>query len=554
MICATCNHSEVLLGQPCPRCGTVAVLPGDPSGAGYPPAPEPTLTMPVGAAEPTLAFAAPTPAPPMPPAPGVFVPGVPEPMVPPKKSRRGLLVALIGLLAVVLIGGGVAFAGLQFGWFGGAGKQPYEVLPVSAVAYSQLDLNPVAEQKLAAYSFFRELPAFKDAATNPSFDVKEVAWNEWVKSNDANGLNYAADIKPWLGDRLGLAQLLRGANDSEMIYVGAIQVTDERAAAEKLPKVLGDEAGVVTIGNGYAIITQTGDVDAVKTALAAGTMNQNQTFLADLAKLGSTGFVAGWVDLKALAEAGGMSLSSGRATYALRFADNSLEWAGNLVGTSPQDLPASTGGTDLGDLPADTAVAVSLQGGGAWLKANWSRYSGDDFSSLEQLGWILPDDLATVLGSQATVAMPKDGVETLIGWATDPAGGFPMPAVGSKLSTDSPTRVAELVKLSDPTGTLKVRLADGKAVIATTEDYLGRLSDPSAAKLGDSAAFKAVVPDHAKSVYSGYIDLKAFNGLYDQLPAEYGDYGPFLKALTGLGFTVVPNADGASWSSRLARS
>ncbi|MCE1173375.1 MAG: DUF3352 domain-containing protein [Propionibacteriales bacterium] len=543
MICRTCRFPEATIGQACPGCGTIATLPGDapaPASAPSPAANEPTLAL----SEPTAILTG---------EPTVAMPtSAPQPTPAAPKKRRGLVVALVGVLAVLLIGGGVAVAGWKLNWFGGAGKLPYEALPAAAVAYSQLDLNPSAEQKTAAIAFFRELPQMKDAA-NPNFDFREVIWNEWAKSNDTHGLNYATDIKPWLGQRIGMALLVRGAAGEEPITVVAVEVTDEAAATQKLPQLLGSDASVVTTLNGYAVITKPADVDAVKTALDAGTLAKNATFTGDLARLGATGYAMGWADLKGIASIQSGNLGSGRAIYALRFAGNTLEWGGNVFGMDANALPAGTGGMDLADLPADTAAAISVQGGGAWVTANWDRIKDSvSTDSLTSMGWELPNDLAAVLGSQATMAAGPNVVTEVTDLIS--GAGQDLPSIGLRLTTDQTDRVQQLVGLTDPTGTLKVRSEAGKVTVATTDAYAAQLSDPTVPKLAGAAKFTAVVPEASKSVYAAYVDFAPFAGLIDQVPAEYADQVPFLKALTSAGFSLVPDGDGARFALRIARS
>lgn len=546
MICPTCRFPEATVGQPCPSCGAVPALPGDAPGVAAPsaslasqtpsgaPVNEPTAIL---TGEPTLAF------------PTAVAPPVPAPA---PQKRRGLVIALVGVLAVLLIGGGVAFAGWQLGWFGGGGKKPFEALPKDAVAYGQIDLNPSAEQKAAAIAFFRELPQLKDA-TNPNFDYREVIWNEWAKSNDTHGLSYATDIKPWLGQRIGMATLVPAASGSEPIVAVAVEVTDAAAANQKLPQLLGSDASIVTTLNGYVVITKPGDVDAVKAALAVGTLAQNPTFTGDLGRLGATGFAMGWADLKGLSSIQDSQLGEGRTAFALRFANNTLEWGGNVFGMKAGDMPTATGGTDLADLPADTAAAVSIQGGGPWVAANWERIkSSVPTDSLTSMGWTLPDDLVAVLGSQATLCAGPDFVQA----ATDlfQGTGQQLPSLGLRLTTDQADRVTQLVGMSDPTGTLKVRSDAGKVTVSTTDDYAAQLTDPSAPKLSGVAKFTAVVPEASKSTYAAYVDFAPFASLVDQLPSEYADQAPFLKALTSAGVSVVPSGDGATWSLRVARS
>lgn len=573
MLCASCGLPNVTVGQPCPGCGRVAALPGDASGTdphagqnypgqpnpyaggaaptpgGYPQfsAPEPTRVFPIGAAEPTVVF---------PQAPAFQS----APASTPPRRGKGWVIAVVGVLAVLLIGGGVAFAGFKLGWFG-SGKQPYEALPVDSVSYFQIDLNPAADQKLAALNYFRELPQLRNAQISTSLDVKEVLWNEWAKDNDASGLTYATEIKPWLGDRFGVAQLPAIAGDSSPILVIALQVSDQNAAAAKLPTILKDGSTLVTMLNGYAVIAQSTDLDRVKTALASGTMEGNQTFTSDLASLGSTGWVASWVDLQAAAKGNSalpdLPALQGRSTFALRFSGNTLEWAGALVGVDPRLLPVSAGGTDLGNLPADTGFAASLQGGGAALLANWDQLSKSipADSYLEQQGWVLPDDLAAVLGSQLTLAVPQDTIKAMLEPDFWQSGGYASAAAGARITTDKPQRVQELITKADSGSLVKVRVDGNTVTAATTDEYLARLANNTGDKLANSSVFTAAVPDHAKSVLTVYFDTASLGSDWtSNLSEEASPYGPFLKTLTSVGLSVVPTGSGVSWSLRVARS
>jgi hypothetical protein len=168
------------------------------------------------------------------------------------------------------------------------------------------------------------------------------------------------------------------------------------------------------------------------------------------------------------------------------------------------------------------------------------------------MGWDLPNDLAAVLGTQATIAAGPDVVQTTTDLLT--GAGQDLPSLGLRLTTDQTDRVQQLVGLSDPTGTLKVRSEAGKVIVATNDTYASRLTDPTAPKLAGAAKFTAVVPEASKSVYAAYVDFAAFAGLIDQVPTEYADQVPFLKALTSAGFSLVPEGDGARFSLRIARS
>jgi hypothetical protein len=484
-----------------------------------------------------------------PPVPGMATGAVAEP---PKKKL--LLPILIGALAVVLIGGGVAFAGLALGWFGGSGKQPYEVIPGTAIAYLQVDLNPSNDQKIAALGFFKELPELANANSS-SVDIKKVIWDAISENRDLNGVNYDADLKPWLGDRVGVAALPNSSGST--VGVIAVQVTNEASAKDKLPSVLtkvGSELELVTVKDGYAILTDPTTSGTVKSALDGDSLTKNANFSADLNALGNTGWSAGWFDVKALAKlssTSGLDAAglTGRATYALRFSGNTLELAGRLTGSDSKSIPASNGGTDLGDLPADTGFAASIQGGGDWVAANWDLVqsalsSNSAYSSLTEA------DITAVLGKQATIGVSSDALKAVgSGSRADST-----PGAGYKANTDNAARVQELFSSTYYGSMYKSSVVGSVVAIATTDSYLSGLTGNSGDKLSSSAKFTAVVPDYSKASIAVYLDLGALSTLWDKLPSSASDYRDFLKALTAVGISTTPTSDGATWSLRVTRS
>jgi hypothetical protein len=511
---------------------------GSAPGAYSPPSVDP-------AGQPTAAFAT-----------GQYPPnGVPGAVAAPPKKKL-LLPILIGALALLLIGGGVAFAGVTLGWFGGGGgKQPYEVMPGTTIAYLQMDLNPTADQKLAALSFFKELPELKDANAN-SVDVKKVIWNAIADANDTKGIEYEADLKPWVGDRIGIGALPKSDGDS--VGVLAVQVTNEAAAKDKLPAVLtksDSDLKLVTVKDGYAILTDSDTVDTVTTALKGDTLAKNATFSADLKALGNTGWSAGWFDIKATAESSNSSTSvdtanlKGRATYALRFSGNTLELTGSVIGADPKAVPASNGGTDLGDLPAETGMAASVQGGADWVNANWDLIESAMGSSYYTKN-LTQEDLTAALGKQATVAMSNS---TLKSYA-DSSYANSLPEIGFKVNTSNPTRLKAMVQGSYSSSTMKIAQNGDTVSMAYTDAYLAKLSVNTGDKLSGSAKFNAVVPDYSKASIAAYLDLSSLSGAWSKTSSVDSDYVDFLKALSAVGLSVRPTNDGATWSLRVSRS
>src|SRR5690606_28833108 len=133
-----------------------------------------------------------------------------------------------GVAAAALLGGGV-YAALAMS---GGGDQPDSVLPATAAAYVQVDLDPGAGQKVTAVRFLRGL----DPEVRESIDRDWRAW-VWEQLQDEGDLpsdvDYAEYVAPWLGDRAGLA-VLPTVEGEEPVVAVALQVKDGQAALDFL--------------------------------------------------------------------------------------------------------------------------------------------------------------------------------------------------------------------------------------------------------------------------------------------------------------------------------
>jgi hypothetical protein len=124
---------------------------------------------------------------------------------PPK--RRGRLISIIAALAVLMVAGaGGAFA---YSRLAGGGSQPSDVLPASAVAYGRIDLDPGAGQKVNAIRFMMKFPSVREQLklTGDKDDLRQKLF-EAIKADSGGNLDdvdYEKDVKPWLGDRIGVA-------------------------------------------------------------------------------------------------------------------------------------------------------------------------------------------------------------------------------------------------------------------------------------------------------------------------------------------------------------
>ncbi len=474
------------------------------------------------------------------------------------RKRTSLLVG--GLAAVLLLGGAGVFAAQQLS---GSGLQPADVLPGDSFGYVRLDIDPSAGQKIAAVRFLSKLPQVKDTlgADDPRKKLWELAAKD-AGDDCVSKLSYDSDIAPWLGDRVGAAIRPGGTADKPNVAV-AIQVKDEDRAKESLTRIFAcDKSGdsELRMKDGYAIVTPAGLGDATLAAAAKSTLAQNATFKDDMAALGEQGVLSAWFDLgSGLKEVQNLSAmgapvgadAKGRLAAALRFDPDYVELAGVVRGATGAKS-VSGNGTELANLPDDTAAALHVSGADKALDTTWPQIEkqlqtlgqaegeSDMLGQIEQgLGVRFPDDLKVLLGSSFTLALPQQD------FSSD------TPVVGGKIVSSDPKRAEELLDQLDQLagGGLLTHSADGnKVYVATQPDYAAKLK--AGGKLGESDAFKTALGDVTTSNLALFVDLDKLEKLY------LGDVDPdqkaFVEALRSLGLNAKTTGDGeASFSLRV---
>ncbi|MBO3744505.1 DUF3352 domain-containing protein [Streptosporangiaceae bacterium NEAU-GS5] len=476
-------------------------------------------------------------------------------------SRRpkGWIIAVAAALVVgVLAGGGVWAASKLLG----GGSQPQDVLPGgNAIAYVRLDLDPAANQKLALFSIGRKFSSTKKAFSSTDEDPRKALFSAIQEGSGAK-FDYAKDIEPWLGSRVGVVVLNPAKAGAEPGFAAAIQVKDEGAAKAGIAKLSDGAKTGLAFRDGYAIIAETqakADNYAKATPLA-----QNETFKNDLAALGEPGILSFWADLGKLA---GLSLvgtgasvdqsmldqvKNTRLAGALRFDGNYAELAGITRGASPVAQPPKP--VTIGELPASTVGAVSFSGLGDIISKQWpqiqkaieSSPDGQSFTQqIEQLkqsyGLSIPDDLISLFGSSISIAVDGDGID----------GG--QPKIGAVLTTD-PTKAQEVLgkiqKFLADTGTtfpLATATGDGKLVVASAQDYADTLG--TAGTLGDDEGFKLAVPDAGKATYAMYVNLDKLEPLYTANMSE--EEAADIKVLRAVGLSGQYSGGESSFTLRV---
>lgn len=479
---------------------------------------------------------------------------------PPERGRRGRgwIIALVAAVLVGVVGGGGVWAASKLS---GGGTQPQDVLPANALAYVRLDLDPSAGQKLALFGIARKFSATRDSFAGD--DPREALVAALRKDAPGlSGIDYARDVEPWLGDRVGLA-VLPADGGGEPVGALAVQVKDEAAARTGIAKLgVGGEKGGLAFRDGYAIIAA-GQKLADEYA-AAPPLSGEPRFAGDLRALGEPGVLSFWMDLEKIAGARWGEAASApvlrqvegmRFAGALRFSGDYAELAGiTRGGAVPGVRPEPV---KIGELPASTVAAASISGLGDLLREQWPSIeqaaTGTAISSgggvirktLDQArtryGLSLPDDLVTLLGRTLTLALDERDLDGAL------------PRVGAVITTDTAKArevvdrlTAHLNGMERPAD-IATAEGDGRFVIAGTQEYADALK--GGGTLGESETFTLAVPDAADATYAVYADLDRLEKLYlDGLPVQAR---ADVEKLRAIGLSGTHGGDGSTFTLRV---
>ncbi|AWB93860.1 DUF3352 domain-containing protein [Aeromicrobium chenweiae] len=522
--------------------------------------------------------APPPPPPPPPPADAPTTAAAPEPA---RRSRKGPVLGGIAVAAVLGIGYG-AYA--IWDKLDGGGPQPHDVLPASTQLYARVDLDPSAGQKIALFKLIRKFPdvAEEIGIRDEDQDIRQLVFDEALKGCD--GLDYEDDVKPWLGDRVGI-----GAELQDERFVIAVQTKDEKKSREGIKKLFGcgGEGYGIAYLDGYAILApKQADVDASVTAAKKASLGDSKRFSDDFDELGGEGIASAWVDVASVAdtpEAKQMFgpqldelVAAGSVATTLRVDGNALELAALGGGTQQGDTDA----VSLASLPSDTVLALSLAGVGdqvgeafdafvqsfdelaasftgstAGIAERATAGSAVPYSSsppdtaqdlIDQIerssGFRLPEDLETLFGDRLTLAVGAKNLEALP-TLSGPEG---LSSLDVALALDSDRTkalalVQRIVSLGRDAGIpLVAQPTDDGAVLATNQDAATSITDADGS-LGDEKAFQEVVPD-GDAAYGGfYLNIGAIlDKLLEADPPEgVRSVIEEAKALSAVGVSVT---------------
>ena len=371
--------------------------------------------------------------------------------------RRSRLLAGIATVMALVVGGG-AYAAWSV--LNGGGTQPDQILPATTVAFVKLDLNPSAGQKLDLYRLLQKFPAATHLQSSDS-DFSGWITRQLSQSVTTGGLNFAKDIKPWLGDRFAVALVpLRskaGAQTPEPVVV--LAETDQTAAAAAMNKLraLGDSSLGYAFTDGYVVVSPSlkSGAAAVVTAGHASPLSGNKQFQSDIASLNSDQVITAWMDAgrvgKLLQQGIAAALSGPFSATSSSGSGTSSAGSVSISGPAPTGYPKvnSNGSITLPDgttitpppgasVPPDAFSAGSAPGSGSGSGAvsgsgtgavpggplsplsafgSLSPFAGSSFGSSWQGRWVLGvhatgngiEIQVKTLGGTASVAVPPLG-------------------------------------------------------------------------------------------------------------------------------------------------
>ncbi len=251
--------------------------------------------------------------------------------------------------------------------FFSTGTQPAQALPAETLGYVSVDLDPSGEQKIEAMRTLQKFPAFEDEiGLDTDDDLRQKLFEEIQESDACEGLDYADDIEPWLGDRMAVAAVDLGEDVPTPVLV--VQVKDADQAEDGLAKLRdcagpteaegledgtesdGDEdteeLGGWSVEGDWAVIAETTDIaEDVAGKAREASLADDEDFQRWTGEAGEAGILSAY----AAPEAGAFVAES-MGDFALPFGGSEDHACGPTVAPAP---PLGEEGTELPPLGED---------------------------------------------------------------------------------------------------------------------------------------------------------------------------------------------------------
>jgi hypothetical protein len=410
---------------------------------------------------------------------------------------------------VVVAGGSVA----AYALLSGGGTTLDKKVPADVVAYAEVNLDPPAGQKIAAFRFLKHFPGVQ---VKEDADTLLDGLLDQIFTDPEDRQKFVQNVQPWLGRHVAVAADPQGGQ-AKPVFVA--EMKDADAARRGLAALAKEDEFGYVVGDGSVTVAQTQEIaqlaadDAAKSALAG-----NSTYREDVKAVGGDGGVlTAWSNLAEVirlvpregsaANLNVDALGSTRIAASLRFTDTVADLTMKAFGTTAQTTTGPVG-DQVAKLPDDTAVAVGISGGDQAVRRAYESMQkaglADELDSvLGKYSLQLPDDLAILIGSQTVLAVSGDASSPLVGVLT---------------KTSDPARAKEVAQrlLDEADSDVKVvqqQTNEGLA-LANSQDYLTKLVSGQGG-LGNNDLYRKALPDAGSSQYLVYVDMQRALALSD---------------------------------------
>jgi hypothetical protein len=504
-------------------------------------------------------------------SPDVLIAGPPAP----RRRLAPVLTSAIVVLAIVL--GGGAFTAVKL--LASKGSQPDKWAPSNSVAFAKFDLDPSASAKVAAWEFEQKFPTAPKIA---SADQLKDGLLGAAFGDGSGNVDYATDIKPWLGDRLAFAVFVDAAGKAQTIDILAVtDTTKARAALTKLVASTpsGDTSATDGVNSDFHAFSIQDDfvilganqavVDEAVASAKKGNIEANSTYTSDIAHLKSDRIATVWWDSGATLKAMQAGLpattrallmsgsptglpdltKAGRFVMGLRVQPTYAELQGRILGSSAPTLSDGDAGTALGDLPGGTVAGISLANPEQLLKTELASLqggllgssAGDEMDQLSaELGISVPGDLENLLGSQLAI-----GINAL----PDSTQALDSALFTAMTHPDDLAKALKTMKILIAGAGSQLGASGVPALTATTSGSSLVVTDDTGSqqgKLADDPVFRSALDGMpSKAVAAGFVNLSTV------IKADQSANTAGLSPLQGIGFYLGTDATSPVFAVRL---
>lgn len=139
-----------------------------------------------------------------------------------------LVIALTGLLGLTA----AVYLGSYLLLFSAGSDRAASLAPADTAVYVNVWLQPSTGQQMRLADLIGRFPGFADDATLDE-KVDQIVQNLLAET----GINYRADLKPWLGNQVAVAVWFPDGDPEQQQAVAIVAVKDRAAAEEALPRL-----------------------------------------------------------------------------------------------------------------------------------------------------------------------------------------------------------------------------------------------------------------------------------------------------------------------------